>query len=286
MPGREYRTKTSQIEQERTPSSANAIMNNDQSNPKNSPFDAKAQPGRSRVKVAVFSVLAVHVAGLTALLLTQGCKREAQPPVEPPPENSLLDSNEMYYTETNVPPDVDSNTSGAYVPPQVDPYAPPGGTLPPVDNVSPPPVGSPSQYVVKSGDSFYTIAKANNTTVRAIEAANPGVDSRRLQIGQKLVLPAPGTGVSAVAPTTPTATIENVYVVKSGDNLTSIASKHKTTVKQLKSLNNLSTDRINVGQKLKLPAPPAPVPVVAPESLAPAPTMPVSSPAPAPAPTH
>lgn len=233
-------------------------MNNDQSNPPSSFLDAK-QPGRSRVKVAVFSVLAVHVAGLTALLLTQGCKREAQPEVEPAPEAPLLDTN-LFYTETNPPTELTGNTN-PYVPPTMDPFATPGGTTPP----TPAPAGS--EYVVKSGDSFYTIAKAHGTTVKAIETANPGVDSRRLKIGQKLVLPAPGTG--ATAPTMTTTVDSNVYVVKSGDTLSRIATAHKTTVKDLKSINGLTTDRINVGQKLKLPPPPAPAPAPITEPLPP-----------------
>ena len=227
-------------------------MNNDQTNPP-SPFLDARQPGRSRVKVAVFSVLAVHVAGLTALLLTQGCKREA--PLEgESPEIPILDTNNssLFYNDTNLPPDI--GATNAYVPPTQDPFAPPGGTTPPV---TPVPSGT-SDYVVKSGDTFSSIATRNNTTVKAIEAANPGVDSRRLKIGQKLVLPAPGTG--AVAPTPSAVVDSNVYVVKSGDTLSRIATAHKTTVKELKAINGLTTDRINVGQKLKLPPPPAPAP--------------------------
>jgi LysM repeat protein len=240
-------------------------MNNDQSNPPSSLLDSK-QPSRSRVKVAVFSVLAVHVAGLTALLLTQGCKREAQPETDPALEMPLLDTNAPFYSETNLPPDL-TGTNSAYVPPTMDPYATPGGATPPPLA----PSGGTSEYVVKSGDSFYTIAKANGTTVKAIEAANPGVDSRRLKIGQKLVLPAPGTG--AVAPTMSTVVAANEYVVKSGDTLSRIATQFKTTVSELKSINGLTTDRINVGQKLKLPPPPAPAPAPITEPL-PAPTLP------------
>jgi len=232
-------------------------MKTDQSNPLNSPFNPQAQSGRSKLKVAVFSVLAVHVAGLTALLLTQGCKREAPPEVEAQPEPPLLGSNDLYYTESNPPTQLPPPDLGTLPPPTTDPSLPPGtGTLPPSIPTQPP-AGISGEYVVKSGDSFYSIAKANNTTIKAIEAANPGVDSRRLKIGQKLVLPAPDSGTTAA----PVATSsENVYVVKSGDTLSRIATLNKTTVKELKSLNGLTTDRINVGQKLKLPAPPAPAP--------------------------
>jgi len=46
---------------------------------------------------------------------------------------------------------------------------------------------------------------------------------------------------------------ETVYVVKSGDTLTSIAKTHGTTLKALKSANGLAADRIVVGTRLKMP---------------------------------
>jgi LysM repeat protein len=47
---------------------------------------------------------------------------------------------------------------------------------------------------------------------------------------------------------------ETVYKVKQGDTLTRIARSHGTTVQALRALNALKTDRILVGQKLKIPA--------------------------------
>ena len=46
---------------------------------------------------------------------------------------------------------------------------------------------------------------------------------------------------------------ETLYVVKSGDTLTRIAKVHGTTVKALKSANDLEGDRLLVGAKLKTP---------------------------------
>lgn len=43
-----------------------------------------------------------------------------------------------------------------------------------------------------------------------------------------------------------------IYLVKSGDTLSRIAKAHGTTVKALKTANHLSSDRIFVGEKLKL----------------------------------
>ncbi|MDQ3248925.1 MAG: LysM peptidoglycan-binding domain-containing protein [Chloroflexota bacterium] len=46
----------------------------------------------------------------------------------------------------------------------------------------------------------------------------------------------------------------SIYIVQRGDNLTQIARRFGTTVAILKQLNNLKTDRINVGQQLRVPA--------------------------------
>ena len=52
-------------------------------------------------------------------------------------------------------------------------------------------------YIVKEGDSFSRIAARYHVKVADIEAANPGVSSNRLQIGQKLNLP---TGKTSAVP--------------------------------------------------------------------------------------
>jgi LysM repeat protein len=44
-----------------------------------------------------------------------------------------------------------------------------------------------------------------------------------------------------------------VYKVKSGDTLSQIAERHKTTVSKIKKLNGLKSDMIRVGQILKIP---------------------------------
>jgi LysM repeat protein len=46
------------------------------------------------------------------------------------------------------------------------------------------------KYTVKAGDTMAAIAKRNGVSVNALQSANPGVDSRRLKIGQVLNIPA------------------------------------------------------------------------------------------------
>ena len=50
-------------------------------------------------------------------------------------------------------------------------------------------VSSDGAYTIKSGDSLAKIARANGVSLADLEAANPGVDPKRLKVGQKINLP-------------------------------------------------------------------------------------------------
>lgn len=108
---------------------------------------------------------------------------------------------------------------------------------------------------------MYGIARKVGVPLRALLDANPGVDPKRLRVGQKLVVPATQGGASAatpsgtmIAPTGSVPAVEQVYVVQSGDNLTKIARRFGVTVQALREANQLRTDRIRVGDKLRIPA--------------------------------
>jgi tetratricopeptide (TPR) repeat protein len=67
-------------------------------------------------------------------------------------------------------------------------------STPDPSRISAGPTAAPSpsagrNYEVRSGDTFYSIANRHGISVAALELANPGVDSRKLQIGQSLNLP-------------------------------------------------------------------------------------------------
>jgi len=215
---------------------------------------------RSRLKVAVFCVLAVGVTGLTAMLI-QGCKRE-QTETEnqmPPLETNVTAMN------TNLPPVEASNP----------PVAPTVVTPPPVAPSAPEAAGT--EYVVVKGDSLWKIAKKNSVTVKAIEAANPGIDPAKLKIGQKISIPAASSASESTMGMTGSASAapgQEIYIVKSGDTLSKIAKRYGTTVRAIESENGLSTTHIKVGEKLKIPAKaeatPAPAPAPAPVAAPPA----------------
>ncbi len=95
-------------------------------------------------------------------------------------------------------------------------------------------------YIVQKGDTLYSIAMANNTTVDELKKAN-NLTSNILSTGQLLKIP------SALLP-------ESTYIVKKGDSLYSIANKYNTTVEELKRINNLTSNTLSIGQVLKLPS--------------------------------
>jgi len=51
--------------------------------------------------------------------------------------------------------------------------------------------GKPGVYTIKSGDTLGKVAAAYKISLSKLQAANPGVDSRRLRIGQQIVIPPP-----------------------------------------------------------------------------------------------
>lgn len=221
---------------------------------------------RSRLKLAVFCVLAVGVAGLSAMLI-QGCKRE-QPADNG--ETPTIDTNTPAITDTNAPT-IDTNA------PVV---APPAVVAPPV--VTPAPETAGAEYTVVKGDTLAAIAKKNGVTVKALEAANPGVVPTKLKIGEKLTIPAGGSAAPATADATGASAGGEVYTIKSGDTLTKIAHSHGTTVKAIEAANSgLDPNHIKVGQKLTIPSKAeaaAPAPEPAPVTPAPAaPEMPPST---------
>ena len=61
------------------------------------------------------------------------------------------------------------------------------------------PADAPAEYVVKSGDTLFLISKRTNYRQAAILAANPGLNPKRLRVGQKLKMPGAVAAAPAVA---------------------------------------------------------------------------------------
>ena len=95
-------------------------------------------------------------------------------------------------------------------------------------------------YVVQKGDSLYSIANKNNITVDELKKIN-NLTSNMLSIGQVLKLPTQDKGEEMT-----------MYTVQKGDSLYSIAKKFGITVDEIKSLNNLTSNNLAIGEQLMI----------------------------------
>ncbi len=100
-------------------------------------------------------------------------------------------------------------------------------------------------YTVQSGDNLYSIARKFGITVDELKRAN-NLGTNLLSIGQKLLIPERESLEESPSS-------EEYYIVQSGDTLFSIAQSYGISVEELKNANNLTTNILNIGQKLIIP---------------------------------
>lgn len=133
-------------------------------------------------------------------------------------------------------------------------------------------------YTVKRGDNLSEIADKNNVSMAELKKWNK-IKGSAINAGQKLKIQYETTVAVAdrvakkkkadtlkvsqpivkkdeikEAKESNEAVAEATYVVEKGDNLTQIAQKHNLTVAQLKELNKLEHENLQLGQKLLVKA--------------------------------
>jgi len=257
-------------------------------NPQGSLLEQKAKR-KTNLPVIVAIFLGIHAVVLGGILMA-GCKPEPKPEVQKVPEPVLPPITPPADLGSPVAPAPGLPPGGAAAPGTLPPIgsAPAPGpgfgapaastpglaplpatpTAPPVAPVTPAftpppitpepvpvaPVAEPKVHVVAKNDSFYTMSKKYGVSMKAIGDANPGVDSTKLKIGQKVNIPAPAPKAAKSGGAGAAPDADGIYTVKSGDVLGTIARRFGISVAKLRELNNLKTDRIKVGEKLKVPA--------------------------------
>ena len=100
-----------------------------------------------------------------------------------------------------------------------------------------------NEYIVKKGDTLYSIAKKYNISVNELKEYN-NLKSNTLNINQILKIPTKSSNTIS----------NNYYIVSKGDSLWSISRKYNITVDELKKLNNLTSNLLSIGQKLIVPS--------------------------------
>ncbi len=95
-----------------------------------------------------------------------------------------------------------------------------------------------NSYVVRPGDTLLGIAKRYKTSVSKLKSMNDK-ETDVIHVSEKLIVP-------------PLPLSKKAYIVKSGDNLSSIARRYKVSVSTLKAKNNKQSDVIRIGEKLRV----------------------------------
>jgi cell wall-associated NlpC family hydrolase len=124
-------------------------------------------------------------------------------------------------------------------------------------------------YTVQSGDSLWKISQTYQVTISQLKQWNQ-LSTDTIYVNQNLLVAPPS--VTATAATASTTTYIT-YTVKAGDTLYRISKIYGTTVTDIKSLNGLTSDLIQIGQQLNIQSAAAATTSNSPVSVVSAPTV-------------
>lgn len=114
------------------------------------------------------------------------------------------------------------------------------------------PVGA--GYKVRSGDTLWSIAQAQGTSVETLKRMNPSLASAGLKAGTRVRVPARGSAVVAAAAAANTKASFASHRVQRGQSLSAIAQKYGASVDEIKRVNGIRDSRkVQAGQTLRVP---------------------------------
>jgi nucleoid-associated protein YgaU len=214
----------------------------------------------TKAKIAVLIVMGALIFGLVVIeIIYSGGERERQKP----PEEKKIVSIPVQPTPQPVQPPVQPIQPPAQPrPPEQVPisYETPKESREPlkpqaesVEPTQPTPTEEGQYYVIKRGDTFESLAEkhyGSKNKWSIIQDANPGVNPKRLKIGQKILIPTKTTEPE----TTPVETVESekTYIVKSGDTLEGISMRFYKSRRFAQKIFDANKEKIENPNSLKV----------------------------------
>lgn len=199
---------------------------------------------------------------LSTLTLAACVRPYPQPeaPAQPAQDPSLIATMPAVAPEQPVPTSIPEESLPVATPQPIQPTLEVASTEePPQDQI----------HTVQPGDTLFAIASQYGVTIDSIVAANDIVNINQLEVGQQLLIPAPGSVVAtptseAVESEPPAPTEEaagdgpqpggGTHVVQPGENLYRIGLRYGCSVEQMAAANGIvNPARIAVGQVLQVP---------------------------------
>lgn len=131
-------------------------------------------------------------------------------------------------------------------------------------------------HTIQKGETLSGLSAKYKTTVGDIMRLNGMNTNSKLQIGEKVKIPANGAKVPATAQTTPpatnppkkevaapavqqpdagAATAGIIHTVQKGETLYKIGKQYHVSIDKIKTWNHLTTDKVSIGQQLSINTP-------------------------------
>ncbi|HHS97206.1 MAG TPA: LysM peptidoglycan-binding domain-containing protein [Chloroflexi bacterium] len=215
-------------------------------------------------------VLVVCGVGLVVGLLAAGCTLPAAPDVTPTPSQQEIEEAGMAQMATEMAQEGTGQQESALPTPTVQvatpvptptpmPTVPP--TVPPTPAPTTPPPSQPTEtptaptqeqvYIVRPGDTLYSIARRYGVRLEDLAAHNGIINPNLIYVGQQIRIPA-GSVVSP--PTEQPVGEERIYIVQPGDRLFRIALRYNMNYIYLAAYNGITNPNlIYPGQVIRIP---------------------------------
>jgi membrane-bound lytic murein transglycosylase D len=123
------------------------------------------------------------------------------------------------------------------------------------------------EHFMARGETLGGIARRYRVSQAMLIAANPKLNSRRIRIGQRVVVPTGGIPSTKVArrmaePVVAAGTSTGAFHrVRRGETISEIADEYGVTQRELRTWNRLdSRGRIRIGQRIRVVSPDVPTP--------------------------
>jgi len=113
------------------------------------------------------------------------------------------------------------------------------------------------RYKVRSGDNLSKIAKKHGVTPQALRDANH-LNSDALKVRQVLVIPGQQGKIKKASKGKKLPPDREIYVVKRGDTIYSVADGAGISVRELRRMNHLGSKKLKRGQRIIVPKRAAP----------------------------
>lgn len=111
-----------------------------------------------------------------------------------------------------------------------------------------------SSYIICKGDTLWSIARQQGTSIPHLESLNPSLNPRRMPIGQTIRIPSHSSSSSQRQVASSSSRSSEKYTIKEGDTLGEIAGRLRIRLTELTRANpGIDPRRLGIGKRINIP---------------------------------